>query len=173
MELSDANLCLKLEGSKKFMNKYFGPFEVVQGVGKVAYELNIPASMQICDSLLKLYKRGGDGTTVPPPALLPSGGIEFEVASILEHKVTDETPRFLVKFLGDPSPGWMEHSELSNCKIMLQEYCDKHGLQTKKQPAQGTCCYRQKTWQTSQEAQDLSSPNIHCLFLYGSCSLSL
>ena len=31
------------------MNKYLGPFEVVQRVGKVAYERDLPANLQIHD----------------------------------------------------------------------------------------------------------------------------
>jgi len=81
--LSAKHLKLQFEGVKKLMHKYFGPFEVVKRVGLVAYELKIPASMKIHDvfhvSLLKLYKRGGNAVLVPPPALLPSGGMEYEV----------------------------------------------------------------------------------------------
>ena len=75
---------------QKLAHRHFGPFEVVHKVGSRAYELIIPASMKVHDvfhvSLLKLYKHKDGAITVPPPALLPSGGVEFEVQSICAHK---------------------------------------------------------------------------------------
>ena len=73
--LSAKNLALKVEGVKKLMHRYFGPFEILKRVGPVAYELKLPLSMKIHNmfhvSLLKLYKKKGPaGVMVPPPALL-------------------------------------------------------------------------------------------------------
>jgi hypothetical protein len=139
--LSAKTLRLQFEGVKKLMHKYFGPFEVVRRVGPVAYELKIPASMKIHDvfhaSLLKLYKRGGNAVLVPPPALLPSGGMEYEVEKIVNHRVLQtmlesgfgaDMRQFEVTWKSDVQPSWLEESELSNCSELLKKYCEKHNL---------------------------------------------
>ena len=62
---------------------------------------------------------------MPPPALLPSGGIEFEVESIIGHQVDNVVRQFLVQWKGDPIPGYLEESELTKCKPIVVEYCLK------------------------------------------------
>ena len=57
----------------------------------------------------------GSGAKVVLLSLHSSGGIEFEVESLV-HRGTDETQQFLCKFPGEPSPAGVEQSELSNCK---------------------------------------------------------
>ena len=130
--LHSKNLRLKFDGSKKLMHRYFGPFEILKKFGPAAYELKIPASMQMHDvfhvSLLKLYKRRGDQLTVPPPALLPDGGTEFEVESIVGHRFANSVTQFLVHWRGADSDSWLDESELSNCKDLLSEYCLKNGI---------------------------------------------
>lgn len=127
--LSAKNLELKFEGTKKLMHKYFGPFEIVRRVGAVAYELKIPLSMGVHDvfhvSLLKLYKKAGAvKILVPPPALLPCGGLEFEVEKILNHRVLENGCReFLVRWKDDDQDTWLEEVEMSNCAAALEEYC--------------------------------------------------
>jgi len=130
--LHSKNLRLTFDGSKKLMHRYFGPFEIVSKVGPVAYELKIPASMQMHDvfhvSLLKLYRRG-DQLSVPPPALLPDGGTEFEVHDIIGHEKNGDSYDFLVCWKGPDPDTWMAESELSrNAKDVLSEYCDTHGI---------------------------------------------
>jgi hypothetical protein len=131
--LHSKNLRLKFDGSKKLMHRYFGPFEVVSKVGPAAYELKIPANMQMHDvfhvSLLKLYKRRGDQLTVPPPALLPDGGTEFEVEAIIDHRVANSASQFLVRWKGSDANSWLDESELSNCRDLLSDYCHKNGIE--------------------------------------------
>jgi hypothetical protein len=102
-------------------------------VGPAAYELKIPANMQMHDvfhvSLLKLYKRRGDQLTVPPPALLPDGGTEFEVEAIIDHRVANSASQFLVRWKGSDANSWLDESELSNCRDLLSDYCHKNGIE--------------------------------------------
>ena len=130
--LSSKNLQLKYEGVKKLAHRYFGPFEIIRKVGSRAYELNSPPNMKVHDvfhvPLLKLYEHKDGAITVPPPALLPSGGVEFEVESISAHKSESGKLHFLIQWEGDDTDTWLEESELSNCKDLLKAYCDTHGV---------------------------------------------
>jgi hypothetical protein len=160
--LHSKNLRLKFEGSKKLMHRYFGPFEVLKRIGTCAYELKIPASMQMHDvfhvSLLKLYKRRGDQLTVPPPALLPDGGTEFEIESIQEHRVTNSIPQFLVRWKGSDSDSWLDYTELSNCKALLSDFCIQHDIQlplSKQQTRKRAVATRQSLPRASKRARAL------------------
>ena len=129
--LSAKNLHLKFDGVKKLMNRYFGLFEIAKKIGNVAYELKLPNSMAIHDvfhvSLLKIYKRSG-ANIVPPPALLPSGGIEFEVEQILDHSDYNNSRDYLIQWKDDPQPTWHDAADLSNCKLLVEEYCKARSL---------------------------------------------
>ena len=109
--LSSKNLQLKYEGVKKLAHRYFGPFEIICKVGSRGYGLNIPPSMEVHDvfhvSLRKLYKHKDGAITVPPPALLPSGGVEFEAESICAHKSENSKLRFLIQWKGDDTDTWL------------------------------------------------------------------
>ena len=81
--LDGKNLRMKFDGAKKLMPRFLGTFEIVKKVGKVAYELKLPANMLMHNvfhvSLLRPYKKGGRPAIAPSPAMLPTGDTEFEV----------------------------------------------------------------------------------------------
>jgi hypothetical protein len=75
--------------SRKLLPKWIGPFEVVQVVGPVAYELKMNSGWRVHPvfhvSLLELYREDGQ-VQPPPPPIEMEGALEYEVESILEHQ---------------------------------------------------------------------------------------
>jgi len=75
--LSTKGLKLSPLATKKLLDTWLGPFEVIKRVGEVAYKVSLPASMSrihpvIQDvSLLRKYKDGGRVSS--PPAVLLDG----------------------------------------------------------------------------------------------------
>ena len=73
--LSTKGIKLSPLATKKLLNKWLGPCEVVKRVGEVAYELSLPASMSRIHpvfhvSLLRKYQDGGRQSSPPPAVLL-------------------------------------------------------------------------------------------------------
>lgn len=77
--------------NRKLSAKYYGPFQVIQKVGKVAYKLQLPATAQIHSvfhvSQLRRYK----GETPKEPGKLPllngNGLVAVEPFAILDRKL--------------------------------------------------------------------------------------
>ena len=129
--LHSKNLDLHFPGSKKLAHLYFGPFKVLQRVGKLNYELEVPNSMKIHDvfhiSSLKLYRSRGDGIIVPPPAFLPTGFFEDEISSIAEHLFTENSTDFLVIWKDNTSE-WIPFQFLGNARDLVSDYCKRNGI---------------------------------------------
>ena len=75
--LSPKGLFLSAAGSKNFLAKQLGPFEITENVGRLAYKLLLPASMSTAQpvfhvSLLRHPKDGGRNAA-PPHAMLLDG----------------------------------------------------------------------------------------------------
>jgi len=90
--LSTKNITLKMIGTEKFLPKFIGPFLVSRKINAVAYELRLPPSMRIHNvfhvSLLKLYYPDGS-VQPPPPPVLTTDLLNYEVEQILQHRVRD------------------------------------------------------------------------------------
>jgi hypothetical protein len=119
-------LCKALN-RKKFMPRFLGPLTVTERVGKNAYKLSLPASMQrIHDtfhvSLLFPYRQGSR-MQVPPPAAV-DGMDHFEVDSIIDHREVAGEREYLVTYLGYPSSdnSWEPESELYNAADAIRDY---------------------------------------------------
>ena len=88
--LSPKGLLLSTAGSKKLSSRWLGPFEVTECIGRLAYKLCLPASMNRLHpvfhvSLLKRPKDGGRHSA-PPPAMLLDGQEECEIDKVLSHR---------------------------------------------------------------------------------------
>ena len=127
---------LRLQGAgRALLPRFIGPHKVIKRVGKVAYELQLPASMKIHDlfhvSLLRPYK--SDGRYQPPPAtLMLDGSEEFYVAQILAHRArgrgkgckASSAKNYLVRWegYGPEHDTWEPEAGLSNARAKVNEY---------------------------------------------------
>jgi hypothetical protein len=79
--------------SRKLDDKYYGPFPVIKEVGKYAYELNLPATMDIHPilhvSLLEPVSNDpfpGQAVT-PPGPIIVEGESKYEVEEVLDSRM--------------------------------------------------------------------------------------
>ena len=119
---------LKLVGSDKrtpkLTYKYIGPFKVKRVINDNAYELDLPAQLQIHPVLnisrLKAYRDGRSdfpsrppADTRPPPAVTLENGAElFEVDCIIGKRGEGARTRYLVQWVGYPH--WESTWELAS-----------------------------------------------------------
>ena len=107
--LSTKNITLKHPGTRKLLPRWIGPFTTLGRVGKVAYRLDLPESMNRIHpvfhvSKLKPYK--ASGRVQPPPVPIEiEGELEYEVERILDKRINKQSRRrdsveYLVKWLG-------------------------------------------------------------------------
>ena len=84
--LSPKGFFLSAAGSKQFMAKQVGLFEITAQVGGLAYKLLVPASMSRVHpvSHLSLLIRPKDGgrNAAPPPAMLLDGFEECDIDKV-------------------------------------------------------------------------------------------
>lgn len=129
--LSTRNAKLSVVGCKKLLPRWIGPFTVLARIGDVAYRLQLPPNLKwhgvFHVSLLKPYRDGG--TVIPPP--LPEvieGEVEYEVESILDHRLVGNGKRrksqFLVRWkgYGPEHNSWEPEAHLTRCKEAIREY---------------------------------------------------
>ncbi|KAA8547401.1 hypothetical protein F0562_003735 [Nyssa sinensis] len=88
---------LALRKNAKLALKYFGPFQILQKLGTVAYKLDLPSSSKLHlvfhVSLLKL--KLGQGTVGQPslPPTSPDGQLQLEPIAILDRKLIKKHDR--------------------------------------------------------------------------------
>ena len=128
--LRTKNLKLKATGTRKLLPRFIGPFKVLRRIGKVAYELDLPATMKCHPvfhvGLLRPYL--ADGRLQPPPIPIDvDGEAEFEVEQVLLHrdvKIGKRSRReYLIKWLGfhHEHNSWEPESNL-HCNELVEAY---------------------------------------------------
>ena len=137
--LSSKNLKFKY-GTPKLLPRWMGPFEILNWIGTVAYELKLPETWAdrvhpvFHVSLLNRYI-SNRAVNPPPPAELVDGELEYEVESIVSHRDRpvgrNRTLRreYLVHWKGyhPEHDTWEPELNLSNAPAVLQEYRDRVG----------------------------------------------
>jgi len=142
--LSPEGLFLSAAGSRKFMAKQLGPFEITAKVGRLAYKLLLPASMSRVHPVfhVSLLRRPKDGrrNAAPPPAMLLDGVEECEIDKVLQHrprphKRQPNHKEYFVswKGMGPEERAWLSEHKLKNAADVVQEYWDR--LQSLARPA--------------------------------------
>jgi len=140
--LDSKNIKLPTAGAHKLGHRFIGPYKILKRIGPVSYELELPESMRIHDvfhvSLLRPYHRRG-GEKGAPPALLPSGDIEYEVQEVLKHfdvglevnlSLSDDADnvRWYEVRWDDGSISSIPEKNTSNCWERVKEYFAKQGI---------------------------------------------
>lgn len=115
---------------KKLLPRWIGPFPVVQRIGKVAYQLQLPSHLQLHPvfHVSKLKPFRSDGRYQPPPApIIIDNQAEYEVDMIHAHRDTGrgrKTRQYLVRWVGygPEHDTWEPLSGLSRASDMVDEY---------------------------------------------------
>jgi hypothetical protein len=131
---------LKLTGSEKrtpkLTYKFLGPFKVKRVINDNAYELDLPAQLQIHPVLnisrLKPYRDGHaafpsrpPADSRPPPAVTLENGAElFEVDSIIGKRGDGARTRYLVQWVGYPhwESTWEPASALKDARDAIADF---------------------------------------------------
>ncbi len=122
--------------SPKFTFKYIGPFKVKRVVNNNAYELDLPAQLQIHPVLnvsrLKAYRDGREhfparappDSRPPPEVILESGAQVFEVESVLAKRGAGARLQYLVKWLGYPQweSTWTNATQLRGAATAVADF---------------------------------------------------
>jgi len=135
--LSTAHLKILGAGDRtaKFTYKYIGPFKIKRVVNDNAYELDLPAQLQIHPVLnvsrLKAYHDGRvafplrtRADTRPPPATTSSDGDEYEVESILAKRGKGARTEYLVRWKGWPlwESTWENQRSMATAAQSVSEF---------------------------------------------------
>jgi len=116
------------DGARKLTPRWIGPFKILAKVGKVAYRLEFPESMNRIHSvfhvsLMKPYK--SDGRVQPPPPILEvEGEVLWEFERILDHRKHGHDKQYLVKWkgYGHEHNSWEPESSFEHCTAELEQY---------------------------------------------------
>ena len=106
-----------------------GRFRIEKLVGPVACKLDLGTRLKGVHnvfhiSLLRLYRTGGDGVSLPEPIVV-DGAAEFEVERILVHRDHRGCARkYLVRWAGHDSSKdlWLTEPDLQNAPAVLRCY---------------------------------------------------
>jgi Chromo (CHRromatin Organisation MOdifier) domain len=114
---------------KKLSSRRYGPFEVLQKISPVTYQIKLPQTWKIhnifhMDLLTPYYETQAYGTmhSQPPPKLI-DGKEEYEVEEIIDHRTFRQKKQYLVKWLGYSvsENSWVDKKDLHSPQL-LQEY---------------------------------------------------
>jgi dipeptidase len=118
----------------KLAAKNYGPYEIIEKLGKATFKLKLPAKTRTHDvfhaSKFIRYHRDTIGKRNPtnPPPLEIEGHDEFEVERILDSRIHYRKVQYLVKWVGyDAShDSWEPVSHVDNAKKAVAEFHKKH-----------------------------------------------
>jgi Chromo (CHRromatin Organisation MOdifier) domain len=115
--------------SKKLSSQRYGPFEVLQKISPVTFQIKLPQMWKIhnvfhMDLLTPYHETQAYGTmhSQPPPELI-DGREEYEVEEIIDHRTFRQKKQYLVKWLEYPmlENSWVNKKDLHSPQL-LQEY---------------------------------------------------
>jgi hypothetical protein len=145
--LATANLKLlgETHRTRKFTERYIGPYRIKKVINQNAYELELPPSLKIHPviniSQLKHYCDGSEAfpdrpiplTRPPPEAVDSNGNPQWEVDKILDHRRIGRTKRlqYLVSWKGYPiwESTWEPIENLEGALDLVTAYNQKKKIQ--------------------------------------------
>ena len=117
--------------TKKFEDKWYGPFVVKEKIGAAAYKLELPATWKQVHPvfngvLLKKYVEPvfeSQKKQPPPPPILVDDVEEYEVEQILDSRLHRGKLQFLVKWTGYDETTWEPATEIKrHAKETIQDF---------------------------------------------------
>ena len=122
--------------TKKFEDKWFGPFTVERKVGASTYKLKLPQSMSNVHPVFNevLLKPAIDPVydvqvkEPPPPPVVVDEHEEYEVEEIRDARLHRRKLQFLVKWVGYNEPTWQPAPDLLNVPERVKEFYEKHPM---------------------------------------------
>ncbi len=122
--------------TKKFDDKHYGTFKVLQKIGTSAYRLQLPASWKskhpvFNEALLSPYippKFPSQKKTPPPPPELVDDHLEYEVEEVLDSRLRSGKLEYFVHWKGYPKEedSWEPVGNLTDNAGLLDEFHRKH-----------------------------------------------
>jgi hypothetical protein len=121
--LNTRNLCTN-RPSRKLNNRRHGPFTVIKEVRKYAYQLDLPATMDVHPvfhvSLLEPTQ--GDplpGQYLPPPEpVVVDGELEYEVEEVVDSRIFRRQLQYLIKWRRWEDLTWERATEVNKLKAI-------------------------------------------------------
>ena len=117
---------------QKLQNQFLGPYPIVKVLSPVTYKLDLPPTMKIHPvfhvSLLRPYS---DPAVIPgrpilerPPLEVINGMDEYEVEAILDKRIHQHKPQYLVKWKGyhESKSTWEPEENLQNSAAAIADF---------------------------------------------------
>jgi hypothetical protein len=110
--------------SRKLDNKCYGPFPIVKEVGKYAYQLELPSTMDVHPvfhvSMLEPIRNDPLPGQLPPPPepIIVEGEPEYEVEDVLDSRIFRRQLQYLIKWRGWDVLTWEQVTEVSKLKAI-------------------------------------------------------
>ncbi|CCO34668.1 hypothetical protein BN14_08773 [Rhizoctonia solani AG-1 IB] len=116
--------------SKKLDHKQFGPYKVIEQIGKNSYKLELPKSMRVHPVFhvsLLFPKPTDDFERKPiplPPIVTPEGEEEYEVEKILDSRLKHQKLEYYIKWkgYGPEESSWEPKSLVANAPLKIAEF---------------------------------------------------
>lgn len=129
-------------GSSKFQPRFIEPFRIIKRIGKVVYQLDLPACMQqhpVFHVSLLQKDRPRDAEMLLNEnweAVNQQHELEYEVEYLLDSRGTGEEKKFLVKWRKIPksSATWELISYMKNSKDLVRAFRSQETRHKKRKP---------------------------------------